>query len=448
MNSNRTLLATFGLFVLSGSPSYAEDLLQVYHQARQHDAQHLAALARVRADKQKLPQARALLLPEISATARQSRNSDETAVDPDPAAQSGISDYDKSSYVFTLRQPLYDGASFAAFKQAKASVRKALAEQSATDQALISRVAQVYFGLLRSDDNLALAIAEKSATNKQLELARARLQVGLATITEVHEAKARYELTEAQHIEALNNKADAREQLHELTGGKINSISALKSERQLAKIEPPNINDWVSSALEKNLSLLAATADTEIALQEVRVQRAGHLPTLDIVGSRSVSDQDGSSFSVATPDSEVRRENNSLGIELSISLFQGGLTRSLTSEASHRYDASRHQLEQTRRSVTRETRSAFLAVSSGKKKVAALKQAVIASESALQAKIEGFKAGISSNQDVLDAQRDLYLAKRNHADAIYAYILNLFQLKQTSGTLAHEDLMQVNSWLK
>ena len=441
-----TVFFRFNLLVLLfySLSAYPESLIDIYRLAKQSDPEYLSAKNNFDADKQKLPQARALLLPDISATAYKSRSNDKTTVDPDPTQKSGDSGFEQSGYEVSLRQPLYNGASFAALKQARATVRKAVADFGIAEQSLVKRAAQVYFNSLKANDDLDLATSEKIATRRQLDLASARLEVGLATITEVHEARARYELTEAQEIEAINQQEDTIEQLRRLTGQEIRNIEIIGKEDILEPIGLQDIDAWVNQSLETNLVLIAAKADLEIAQQKVRVQRAGHYPTLDIVGNSSVSDATGSSsFSVSLPDSSIRRENKSIGLELNLPLFQGGLVNALTKEAKLRLKAAQYNVEQVRRQVIRNTRSSFRSLASGIKKIAALEQAVIAGESALEAKSEGFKAGIDTNQDVLNAQRDVFLAKRDYADAVYTYVLRLFQFKEATGTLNQNDLMLI-----
>jgi outer membrane protein len=443
----RTIVFRFNFLVLlfCSLPAYPEDLIDIYRLAKQSDPEYLSAKNNFIADKQKLPQARALLLPDISATAYKSRSDDKTTVDPDPTLKSGTSGFEQSGYRVSLRQPLYNGASFAALKQAQATVRKAVADFGIAEQSLVKRAALAYFNSLKANDDLDLATSEKTATRRQLDLASARLEVGLATITEVHEARARYELTEAQEIEAINQQEDTIEQLRRLTGQEIRNLEIIGKEDILRPIGPQDIDMWVKQSLETNLALIAAKADLEIAQQKVRVQRAGHYPTLDIVGNSSVSDATGSSsFSVSLPDSSIRRENKTIGLELNLPLFQGGLVNALTKEANLRFKAAQYNLEQVRRQVIRDTRSSFRSLASGMKKITALKQAVIAGESALEAKSEGFKAGINTNQDVLYAQRDVFLAKRDHADAVYTYVLDLFQFKETTGTLNQNDLLLIS----
>lgn len=452
----RILLYLGSLFVyfFGMTSASADNLLDVAQKAKQNDPAYLAAEANYRAQQQLLPQARALLMPNLSANADYSRNSNKTTRNPGESTKDVLRDgsFNSKGYSLSLTQPVFNGASFAALKQAKTTVRKAIIDFAVAKQDLFIRTSTTYFEVLRAQDNLELAVAEKTSIARQLELANARLEVGLATITEVHEARARYQAAEAAEIESQNLLEDAREALQELTGTVIDRIDRLKSDARLKEEiasltpDPPDIKQWVKTALAQNLKLQSSETEMEIAKQQIHLQRSGHLPTLDIVGNSSRTDSDGSS-SLALPDDDLSTENNTIGLELSIPLFQGGLITAQSKEAKYLYTASVQEHERQRRATIRSTRAAFLGVNSGVKRIQALNQSVIAGESALDAKNQGFQAGINTNQDVLDAQRDLFRAKRDHADARYSYILNLLLLKQSAGTLDIEDLNEINGWL-
>lgn len=422
----------------------AEDLVAVYNLARDNDPKFRAAESTYLAGREKLPQARATLMPAINARARRDRNDTETVTDAFiPGRPSGRFQYSSSDYSLNLSQPVYNGVVFAGLKQAKAEVRRAEAEYAAAGQELILRLAEAYFGVLAAQDNVELAQAEKSAIRRQLETADARLKVGLATITDVHDARARYEVAAAEAIGAENRLQDKREALREVTGRVLETLTRVGPAMPLLTPEPADIQQWVDKSLTQNYVLRARREGVESAREETRRLRAGHYPTLDIVGTRSRNDADGSFTGTG-----IRSDNTVVGLTLNVPIFQGGLVSARTEEAAHRFDAAQQELEAARRATERTARAAYLGVESGAAKVTALTQAVVASESALAAKTEGFAAGIGTNLDVLDASRDLYRAKRDLASARYDYLLNLLRLKQAAGTLSETDLAQINGWLQ
>jgi outer membrane protein len=413
----------------------ATDLLQALDLAQKNDPVYLAAEANYQADQQLLGQARAGILPSILATANTAKN--------DYTSSSGNDEFNSSGYGITLRQPLFNWERFAALKQAGAQVRKAETVFSAAKQELIKRVAVLYFAVLSAGDTLGLAEAERTAIAEQLELAKSRLEVGLGTITEVHDARARYELAVAQVLEAQNALEDQREALREAIGMRATALRTLKKTIPLLLPEPADVQQWINKAKEQNLELLAAKDDVEIARRQLSVTRSGYLPSLDVVGSRTHSD---SSSTIA--GSNINSTNNSVALELSVPILQGGRVYHESKEARFRYDAALQALEGKFRNVVRVSRSAYLGIESEASRVRALAQAVVASESALDAKKTGYEAGINTNVQVLDAQRDLFSARRDYAQARYNYLLNLLQLKEAAGILSAEDIKQINSWLE
>ena len=432
------------VLLLSWPSAQAEDLLEAYQLALTNDPRHRAAESTYLADRQKLQQARAVLRPTINVTADRSRIDLDTETDTGIVSRpAGDADINRTGFELTLTQPIYDRALFAGLRQARAGVRRADAQFAAARQDLIIRVAEAYFGLLAASDNVGLAGAEKAANAGQLEVAEGRLSVGLATITDVHDARARFQLARAQEIEAINEVRDRRQALREITGRVIKAIATVDRKAPLVEPDPPNLNTWVETALTQDPTLIAAVETARIAREGVERQRAQHWPKLDFVGSHSDTDDD---ESVTGPG--VETERTEIGLQLSVPIYQGGLITSLTKEAAHRYNAAQQDLEAQRRLTERTARAAFLGVTGGVTRIEALRQAVIASESALEAKTEGFEAGINTNLDVLDAQRDLFRAKRDLLDASYTYILNLLRLKRAAGIVSKNDLARINRWLR
>ena len=431
-------------FALTPAVVLADDLMTVYRLAREHDPKLQAAEFTYQAGLQKLPQARALLLPTISATARKNRNRDETVTDSTVTSRpAGSAEYDSTEYALNLTQPVFNSASLAEVRRARADVRRAEAERLGAQQDLMLRVVEAYLNVLAAADGLELARAEKAAVARNLETVQGRLQVGLAAKADVHEAKARYELAAVQEVEAENELEDRQEALRELTGRRHRSLARLAERIPLASPAPPDVNHWVQAALTRSPVLVARREIVESAREDVKRSHAGHYPSLDVVGSRTRTDADAS---ISGPG--IRADNTVLGLQLTIPLIQGGLVSARTAEAGHRLSATEQELEGARRNVERTVRSAFLGVVSGVARVNALQQAVTASESALQAKSEGFKAGVNTLLDVLDANRELYRAKRDHARARYGYALNWLRLKQNAGTLSEDDVAHVNGWLQ
>ena len=417
----------------------AEDLLDVFALAEDNDPTYLQAKAEYRAALEAKPQALSQLLPLINLSANTRRNEQQVTQEGFFGAQ-GDFVFNSHGYQISLTQPLFRFDRFVAIQQADSSVQQAAAELSVAQQELIVRIAQRYFDVLASKDNLTFAQAEVKSLGRQLDQANQRFEVGLSAITDVTEAQAGFDLATAREIVAQNAIDNAYEAIRELTGLYITDYTALDGDVPLVKPDPATIEDWTETALSQNFSITAAKFATEAAQKEINVQRSGHLPTLDLVAARNY-DSTGGRFGGA------RIKNDAIGVELNLPLFTGGLVNSQTRQALENYNAAIQSLEQARRSAQRLTREAYLGVISGISQVNALNQAVISSETALEATEAGFEVGTRTTVDVVSTQRALSDARRNYAQARYDYILNSLRLKQAAGTLAPDDLSQINNWL-
>lgn len=424
--------------------AHGEDLLFHYKHALESDPRLRAAEANHYAIRERLSQARAGFFPNVTTSANRNRNDENVVTDAAIFSRPpGEARYSSSDYRLNLSQPVYNAALFAGLRLAGADVRRAEAEYAAARQETMFRVAQAYFDVLLAQESLTLIRAERESIAHQLESAQGRLRAGLAPITEVHDTRARFQTAVAQEIEAQHQLDDKREALREISGQQPGGLSRLGEEISLVLPEPPDIRRWTESALSQNLSLQAAKAAADSARENIERSRAGHYPTLDVVGSRTRTDADAS-----IPGPGVRSDNTVLGLQLNVPIFQGGLVNARVDEAAYRYEAARQELEGRRRAVERATRAAFQGVAGATAKILALQQTVAAASSSLSAKTEGYSAGVYKAVDVLDATRDRYRAQRDLAEARHNYALNLLQLKLAAGTLNDEDLITINNWLR
>ncbi len=416
----------------------AANLLDVYRDALNSDPQYLGSGAANRAAQELRPQARAPLLPNVNLSASTSANDQD--IRSISNGQPGTTRFNNRDFTISLTQPVYRKDLQVGLAQADARVQQSNAEHGFALQDLMLRVAERYFGVLAATDDLEFATAERDANEQQLKQSQQRFEVGLIAITDVEEAKAGFDLANAEVIGAENALDNALEALREITGHYLNELAPLGTRLPLIAPEPNDINSWTQTAIEQNLQLTAVRLAADTAHGEIRRQQAFHLPTLDVVAQHNVS-KSGGRFG----DSDI--VNSAIGLELNVPIYQGGLVLSRTREARHLHEQALDNLERQRRITQRQARDAFRGVISGVSRVGALAQAVVSTESALEAIEAGFQVGTRTTVDVLNAQRDLFRAKRDFAQARYVYVLDILRLKQSAGTLSEEDLAEVNRWL-
>lgn len=409
----------------------AADLMEVYHAAQGQDAVFASARAAQQAGQEKLTQGRSLLMPSVNLTANTTYN--------DVTSPIINKKYNSHGYGVSVVQPLFREQSWATYQQADLQVAISEAQFKLAEQDVILRSAQTYFDVLIAQDTVQLTNAQKTAISQQLEQAKRNFEVGTATITDTHEAQARYDLVVAQEIAAANNLEIKKRTLQQLVNADIKELNTLGEGFKLESPNPADVQKWVADAQQSNFQIVMAQAAEAIAEQEVSKNRGGHLPTLDAVGSYSKST--GCSFSCGDTKS------TSVGLQLNMPLFAGGATQSKWREAEANHDKAKQDLENARRNVELQTRQAYLGVVSGIAQVQALQQALKSSESLLQASKLGQEVGVRTSLDVLNAQQQMYSTRRDLYQAEYNYLISHLRLKAAVGSLAEADLGQVNKAL-
>jgi len=433
----RTLLALLLAVGLSG-PLRAADLLEVYNQAKAYDAQFAAARAALDAGKEKYPQGLAGLLPVVNGAANTFWNRVEL---PD-AAPPNLFTFNSNGWTVQLTQPLFRWQNWEQFKQGELQVAQAEATFAAAGQDLIVRVAQAYFDILNAVDNLEFVKANKAAIAEQLAQAKRNFEVGTATITDTNEAQARFDLATAQEIAAVNDLEVKRRALQQLIGDVPPALKPLRPNIVLEAPAPNNMDDWVGRAQDQNFSVQAQEAVFEISKREVNRQRAGHLPTLDLVTDYSENTNQNVATAALAPRRQI--DQTRIGVQLNVPIFAGGAVVSRTKEAVALQEKARNDLENVRRTAQLDARRSFLNVSNGLAQVKALEQALVSSETSLQSNRVGYEVGVRINLDVLNAVQQVFSTKRDLAKARYDTIINGFRLKQAAGNLTEEDVQRAN----
>ncbi len=424
---------------LIATPLYAVDLMQVYRDAQSNDPTFAAARATLEAGQEKRPQARAGLLPSLSLSGNTTWNENELSSHNGPTFAKP--NYNSNGYQVTLSQPLFRWQNWIAYDQSKMQVAQAEANFGLARQDLILRVAQAYFDVLYARENLSAVQANKQAIAQQLELAKKSFEVGTATITDTHEAQARFDLASAQEIAAESDLEVRQRALQAIVGQEPGALAQLRKTAELTQPQPSNMNEWVSAAETGSLNVQVQQYNATIAAREVDKQRAGHYPTLDAVANV------GHSKSYTPTFGSYDTDYQNVGIQLNIPLFQGGLTSSRQREASANRAAAESGLEGAKRSAALGARQYYLGVVNGLAQVKALKAALVSSQSALESNKLGYEVGVRINIDVLNAENQVYVTRRDLAKATLDTLMAQLRLKSVTGALGDDDVAQINALL-
>ncbi len=428
-----TLLCCSAFMGLSMA-SHAQSLMDVYQKARAQDNQYGAARRALEASLEKLPQARAGFLPNVSVVANKNHQIGEASFSSAPYVSRDVRAW---NWTTQLTQPVIRWGNWATYAQADAQVTQAKEQFSLAEQDLIVRTAQVYFDVQVAMQSVQVAEAELQAINEQLTLAQRTFEVGMGTITDVHEAKAKQALNLAQRVSALNDLTTKQAELEKLIGEYV-ALPPMQLTKSLPALDPTQLNDWLTVALRQNPQIRIQEAALTVASKEVSKSMAAHAPTLDIVANRTGNYSSGTISSPA--DLSTRFNSHQTAVQLTIPLFAGGATQSKVRESVALEEKAKEELTGAKRNASSQVRQSFAGVMNGQAQVEALEAAVEASQNSVESNKIGFKVGTRINPDVLNAEQQLYAAMRDLSKARADAVMQSLKLKAMTGSLDGDDL--------
>ncbi|CEN56710.1 TolC family outer membrane protein [Candidatus Methylopumilus turicensis] len=424
----------------------SQNLMQIYQQALSRDPVWASAQSSHLASQEKLAQGNALFLPTVTF------NSGVSATQSDAkffggatsVLRGGQNNFESYNYGVNVSQPIYRKQIRAQFEQAKSQVAQADKQLLLAKQGLIIRSSKAYFDVLLAQDKIDLIGAQKTAINKQLEQAKANFEVGTSTITDFNEAQARFDLVVAQEIAAMNDLEVKKRAIQAIVGSTPQALVGVRSDLVAQSPEPIEMEKWVEVAEQNNLTIALQQQALEIATQEVERQNAGHMPTLDAVAGYNNNYANGTATGLGN-GSDIT--SASIGLQLQIPLYQGGLVSSKVREAVANKQKALDDLEAAKRQADLDTRSAYLNLSSSVAQIKAYEQALSSSQSQLDSTNLGYEVGVRTSVDVLNAQQQYFSAKRDLLQSRYTYLVNILSLKSAVGLLGETDVESVNQQL-
>ena len=453
--SLRPLSIALSLALLPAAGAQAADLMDAYQLARAGDPQFAAAESSRLVTREGAVQARAAMLPQLGGSASYGRSWSDTqgtqvfAGQPFPPSDSS-SESSGHDWGVSVRQMVFDRSQFTRLESQRHLARAADYTYEAEGDELITRTSAAYFNVLIAIETLAAAEAQEAALQKQLDFAEKRLEVGLAPITDVHEARAQYEAARANIAVTRAQLADAYQALAEITGVPVTDLQGLPADFQPALPGEGDVQYWVATALSSNPDLQASELQVASAAADIKTARARRWPTLYLSGQYGGAESDGSStdnIDQVTSDFENESRSRSIDLVLDIPIFEGGAISSQVRQAVATRDVRADQREQLRRAIERNTRNAYQTLVSGVSEVEARRLALVSAQSAYEASQVGFEVGTRTVIDVLLNQQTLFEAQRAYAQSRYNFLQNRLLLEQAAGTLDVADVQEINRLL-
>ncbi len=439
----RLTILALALTLSLAAPARADDLLQIYHDAQQNDPALAAARANWQATQERLPQARAGLLPNVAATAGANINRYDQRLSGIPDSDVGRN-FATGSLAVSASQPIYRVGNVVLYDQAQEQVAQADYVLATSQQDLMLRVTVAYFDVLLAQFNIELVVTQKAAVSEQLAQAKRNFEVGVSTITDTNEAQAKYDQIVASEITTRNDFDNKVAALRAIINRAPGPLQRLSQNFDPPLPEPNDQQYWNDLALRDNLVIRVSQSTLNIATLEIDRQRAGHLPTVDLVASYGGNFGNGtSSFG-----ENFNTRSGVIGLAVNVPLYTGGFVNSKVREAIALQDNARQSLEAARRNALFSAQTGFAGITSSVASIKALTQAVHSAEVAYDSNKVGQEVGVRTNLDVLNTQQDVFTARRDLASAYFNYLIGQLRLRSAVGTLSEQDIEQLNRRLR
>ena len=451
---HQTLLATvitIGVFAPMLNAQEVTDLISLYQDALKNDSVLSSARFQNQAAQELVKQGKSLFFPSVTMNASFDKQDKErkflTSSLPNNDLLSGKkADYETYDYGVTLKQPLFNYAAYAQYKKMLSQVSLADKQLIKTQQDLIHRISKAYFETLLAKDQVDLFQYQRTSIQGQLSKAEAQFEAGLISVTDINEAKTKKALIKAQQISAIHKLRIKKREIQVITGklpGKLTPLNPVITFTEIDNLA----DDWIAIAQENNLELQIKMDEIKIAEREVDLRQSDHYPTIDAIASRSRNWDKGGFPYGAIANEGIRSFSDTIGVEISIPIFSGGMTSSRVREAVLLKSKLEHDVEYLRRGIGLEVRNYYLSLQTNFSEIKAYEQAMNAATLQLESTQLGFEEGLRNSLEVLDAQQTLFNAKLNILESRYNYVMNFINLKLSAGMLSFADLDEINQYL-
>lgn len=432
--------ASFTIFacLLQAGHASALGLIEAYDAALKNDPTYRSAVYENEAGKQNKALGLSNLLPSVSANYSPGKNK------ADITSPSGLGqnmtvhrDYNSSTASIQLRQPLFNLEGIARYHQGVAQADYSDAQFSGHSNDLILRLVGAYAEAQHAEDSLALAIAQRDAYAEQRRMNDHMFGKGEGTKTDMLETQAKLDLSEADVLDAKDKVTDARNTLATMVGQEISVLDKLRDDFRVKPMQPASFDEWKTTALEHNPDIIAQRHAVEASLQEIKKNRAGHVPRLDLIASYSESDSD----TIYTYQNVYK--TTSLGLQLNIPIYSGGYVNAITTQAVSNYEKAKADLDTKTSQILIDLRKNYNQALSGAQRIEALVNSVNSAQLLVEAMQKSIKGGLRTNLDVLNAQQQWFAAKRDLSLARYNYLMAYLRLRQAAGVVGVSDVQDI-----
>ena len=384
-----------------------------------------AARARLRATNERVPQELSNWRPQVSLESSIGRQSVE---DEDQFNSTSDTTTPKSA-TLRVQQPLYRGGrTVAGTDRAEFEVKSERERLSNTEQDVLQRAVEAYLDVWQNREILRLNTENVGSLQEQLNAAKERFKRGVATKTDVAQARTRLSRARARREDTRGRLTNSRAVYEEIIGSPPGELTYPSDMAEL----PSNVEAAVEQAASNNPDVLAARAAGRAADRQVRQRTGRLLPTVTLSGELSRREE------AIRPSDETSRAE--VRVQVQVPLYQSGQVTSRVRQAKQTASQRRLETAEAKRRARQLARSAWGRLESARKTINDRRKQVEAARIALTGMEEELQVGSRTVIEVLDAEQDLFNAQISMVRARRDIAVARFGVLRAIGALTARDL--------
>ncbi|MEB3201001.1 MAG: TolC family protein [Synechococcaceae cyanobacterium] len=296
------------------------------------------------------------------------------------------------------------------------------------------QTAKAYFDLQQADELVQVGQESVRASLVSLRDARARFQAGVATKLEVLEAETQLARNQQQATEALAKQAVARRTIAQLLALPQDVTPTAKEPARVLGTWKPTLQESIVAAYAFREELDQILLNISIANNSANESLAQIQPVLRIVNTLSYNRSQGYNFiAIPNPAEYGWAIDNTVGLNLSWNLFDGGRSKALYREKKQLAQENRFRFAERRDIIRLEVEQSYYLLEQANRNITTTARQVLSASEALRLARLRFQAGVTTQREVVDNQRDLTQAQVFYTQAISDYNKSLAELSRRTG---------------
>lgn len=296
-----------------------------------------------------------------------------------------------------------------------------------TDQEILFRVVEAYYGVLLAGKQLEVAEQAEKTAKSIMDRSQVRFEAGLVVESDLLSSKVRLASREQELIRGRNNLEFARAQLNTAMGVAVDTPYQPADGLTEQNLTANSLADLQQKALATRPDLKRIEAQQSAEELSVAIARSSFGPRLNAFAG----------WEIDNPTLLAGGGGNNWlgGIELQVDLFQGGAKRAALSRERANAEKIAALKQAANDAVQLEVRQAYYDQDASRQQMEVARSAITLAQESLRIDQDRYDSGLRTITDLLEAEEAARRAQADYWQAIYQFHISYANLELACGTL-------------